>query len=331
MSLVDRFSRVTVQTLAKRAANQCSNPSCGATTSGPTESAHGSVNVGEAAHIYGANPGSARYKAEMMPVERSSISNAIWLCGNCHKLVDDDASRYPAGLLFEWQREHERVIKERVGKASAQLRERYEKRHLHKFGELSYAAERLIIEKGDLWEYALTAQVLRDETFPLLRRAQALHQGLYVKPSVRIPKEASFSWISDRSHEISLLAKALGSLGSSVLARAWGEPGVAGNDELIVETARLFGELCRSAIAVEESIRFARLDECFGRVHSLFFGVTLRLIEQIEKIPVFLFETIESKPTSGSYKIVLTITLPEGWSEEVDLALKSAQIAYFER
>lgn len=73
----NRFKPSTVALLAKRAANRCSNPDCGAITSGPTEDLNGSVNVGQAAHIYGANPGSARFDPTMTVAERSDISNAI--------------------------------------------------------------------------------------------------------------------------------------------------------------------------------------------------------------------------------------------------------------
>ena len=159
MANEDRFKQAVIVTLAKRAANRCSNPDCGAITSGPTDEPDGAVNVGEAAHIYGANPGSARYDSDMGSADRSAITNAVWLCGNCHKLVDDDPGKYPAGLLFEWQREHERRISEQVGKASAEIRQRYEKRHLEEFGRLSYLAERLILEKDAYWEYLLTAEV----------------------------------------------------------------------------------------------------------------------------------------------------------------------------
>lgn len=160
MASEDRFKQSVVTTIARRAANCCSNPDCGAVTSGPTDDPLKAVNVGEAAHIYGANPGSARYDSEMLSADRGAITNAIWLCGNCHKLIDDDPDRYPAGLLFEWVKEHERKIGELVGKAGAELRSRYERRHLEKFGRLSYLSERIITEKADLWRYRLTAEVL---------------------------------------------------------------------------------------------------------------------------------------------------------------------------
>lgn len=189
MAVEDRFKQSVIVTLAKRAANRCSNPNCGAITSGPTEEPNGSVNVGEAAHIYGANPGSARYDPDMTSTDRSAITNAIWLCSNCHKLVDDDPIKYPVGLLFEWQKEHERRMAEQVGKVAAEIRQRYEKRYLEEFGRLSYLSERLITEKNKYWEYLLTAEVLRYETAPIIQRWNALQRGLYVKPFVRVKKK----------------------------------------------------------------------------------------------------------------------------------------------
>ena len=228
MSMDDRFKQSVVVVLAKRAANRCSNPDCGAITSGPTDEPNRAINVGEAAHIYGANPGSARYDIGMTSADRSSISNAIWLCANCHKLVDSDYGRYPAGLLFEWQRDHEQRISEQVGKVAAEIRQRYEKRHLDEFGKLSYRAERLIIEKGDYWEYLLTAEVLRCEISPFIQRWNALKRGLYVKPLTRIEKEKSFAWISSKNTELGRIVHAFSELTNSEITRSWGEPGVAG-------------------------------------------------------------------------------------------------------
>lgn len=188
MATEDRFKQAVVAILAKRAANRCSNPDCGAITSGPADDPSGSINVGEAAHIYGANPGSARFNAGMASSDRSSITNAIWLCSNCHKMIDDDPDRYPAGLLFEWQTEHERTISEQIGKAGAELRRKYEERHLEELGRLSYLSERIIREKGDFWDYRLTAEALRFEMAPVLERWNALGRGLYMRSNYRVPR-----------------------------------------------------------------------------------------------------------------------------------------------
>ncbi|MBD3812519.1 MAG: HNH endonuclease [Betaproteobacteria bacterium] len=325
MATEDRFKQSVIVTLAKRAANRCSNPDCGAITSGPTDAPDGAVNVGEAAHIYGANPGSARYDVAMDSADRSAITNAIWLCGNCHKLIDDDPTKYPAGLLFEWQREHERRIAEQVGKVAAEVRQRYEKRHLEEFGRLSYLAERLIIEKGDYWEYLLTAEVLRYEISPIVRRWNALKRGLYIKPNVRVEKSDFLSWLSGKLGEINGITHAFGELMNVEFKRSWGEPGVAGDDIDIVTTCRLFGEACASGVAWEESVRFVHVDECFDELRNLCVGVAGAFLDQAERIPKFLTSTIEQKPTSGTYVLSLTISLPDGWLEAMHAAMARAK------
>jgi hypothetical protein len=234
MGAEDRFKQAVVTTLAKRAANRCSNPDCGAVTSGPTDNPETAVNVGEAAHIYGANPGSARYDVNMAPADRSTITNAIWLCGICHKLIDDDPERFPAGLLFEWQRSHENVVRLLLGKPGAEIRRRYEERRMQEFGQLSYPAERIILEKPDFWEYRLTTEVLRFEMAPVLRRWRALQTGLYVRPSTRVGKMDTIPWVLDRIAEIRRITAAFDALMNVEFDRAWGERGVPGDDLEIV-------------------------------------------------------------------------------------------------
>lgn len=327
MASDDRFKQAVITTLAKRAANRCSNPDCGAITSGPTDDPHDSVNVGEAAHIFGAHPGSARYDSSMSPSERSAISNAIWLCSNCHKIIDDDANKYPAGLLFEWQQDHERRIAAQVGKVSAEIRFRYEKRHLEEFGRLSHLSERLILEKGDSWEYLLTAEVLRFEMAPIIRRWTALDRGLYIKPNVRIEKRDFTQWSLSRLDEISAMTSALSQLINVEFSRVWGEPGVPGNDVEIVTTCRLFSELCQRALDWEETVRFVSTDELFSELHHLYVGVAGHIIDEAAKVPRFMSETFASGSATGTHELKLKLALPDGWIEEVSAATKRAKRA----
>jgi hypothetical protein len=320
----DRFTKAVIQTLAKRAANRCSNPDCDATTSGPTKKPDGSVNVGEAAHIFGAKLGSARYQADMSSVARSDITNAIWLCSNCHKLVDDDEGKFPAGLLFEWQRAHERKISNIIGKAGAVARQRYEQRHLEEFGRLSYYAERLIVEKGDNWEYKLTAEVLRFEMEPILRRWAALKSGLYVRPISRVAKGECFDWVQDRLRESRKLAEAFSALMNEEFQRAWGEPGVSGSDLEIVATCRLFAEMCASALAWEEIVQFVSVEDIFEPVHCLLVGIVGSFIDEASKVPEFLASTMDSEPAFGDFQLKLTLEFPQGWEENIFAALQKA-------
>ncbi|MEU0112777.1 hypothetical protein ABZ137_03385 [Streptomyces bobili] len=94
-------------TLASRVASRCSNPDCGAVTSGPKLQTSGAVNLGVGAHITAASPGGPRYDPALTSTERSAGDNGIWLCQNCAKLIDSDVVRYTVTTLRQWKAEAE--------------------------------------------------------------------------------------------------------------------------------------------------------------------------------------------------------------------------------
>ncbi|WP_201786048.1 hypothetical protein [Novosphingobium barchaimii] len=302
-----------------------------AITTGPTDLPAGTVNVGEAAHIYGAHPGSARYDPKMVSSARSDITNAIWLCGNCHKLIDDDEARFPAGILFEWVKQHELEIGRMIGKAGAEARRRYEVRYLEEFGRISYRAERLLIEKSDNWEYRLTAEMLRYEMSPVLQRWRALQRGLYMLPAVPVPASEFFRWTSLRMAEIRGIARAFGELMNVEFGRSWGDrslPKSSGDASEIVATTRLFAEMCRSALVWEETVQFAKVDDIFSEMLSLLAGVAGYLIDEAAKVPAFLSEILTEDPKAGEHRLSIVLGLPEGWAEKLDNAGERALQAY---
>lgn len=104
MSLMrDDFPESVKRQLAKRVGYRCSNPDCRQSTSGPSLSTPGAVNMGVAAHITAASPGGARYDVSLTPEQRKSYDNGIWLCRYCGDLVDKDEATYPVDLLRAWK------------------------------------------------------------------------------------------------------------------------------------------------------------------------------------------------------------------------------------
>jgi len=101
------FTQKTIDILAKRTGQICSNPNCNKSTSSGHTDKDKAVIIGEGAHIYGEAPGSKRYDSTMTDEERKDISNGIWLCSVCHKKVDSDEMKYTAKVLLNWKKDAE--------------------------------------------------------------------------------------------------------------------------------------------------------------------------------------------------------------------------------
>jgi hypothetical protein len=99
----DDFPREVVRALRERVGGRCSNPDCRQPTSGPNEDDERATIIGVGAHITAAAPGGPRYDAQLSHEERSAITNGIWLCQNCGRLVDSDCGAYPVDVLRMWK------------------------------------------------------------------------------------------------------------------------------------------------------------------------------------------------------------------------------------
>jgi len=105
----DDFTQQTVDTLAKRVGVRCSNPGCRQLTTGPRSDITKIVNIGVGAHITAAAPGGPRFDESLSSEQRKSSDNAIWLCQNCAKLIDNDSTRYTVDILKKWKDYAEKV------------------------------------------------------------------------------------------------------------------------------------------------------------------------------------------------------------------------------
>lgn len=121
----DAFSAAVKRALARRVGYVCSNPQCRALTVGPGVHVADVVNVGVAAHIAAASAGGPRYDATMTPIERSAVTNGIWLCQTCAKLIDSDSQRYTVVVLAQWKSTTEQrttqLLQSKVGSVNAPL------------------------------------------------------------------------------------------------------------------------------------------------------------------------------------------------------------------
>lgn len=69
------------------------------------------VCIGENAHIYGEKPTAARYNPNLSSDFVNSEENLIFLCCNCHKIIDSNPDQYSADTLLELKKNHEQKVR----------------------------------------------------------------------------------------------------------------------------------------------------------------------------------------------------------------------------
>lgn len=121
----DSFIEAVKLLAAKRVAFTCSNPNCRAITTGPQSDPTKSVNIGVAAHIIAASPRGPRSDQTVSAEDRTHITNAIWLCQNCAKLIDSDVNKYTTSLLRKWKKNAEDLTERTIGIAAVSLNQSY--------------------------------------------------------------------------------------------------------------------------------------------------------------------------------------------------------------
>lgn len=107
MPRAPEFSETTKAALAQRVNYNCSRDGCRKPTAGPNQDPNKATITGQAAHIRGAKPISARYDPDMTDAERADISNGIWLCMPCHKKMDTDWRKFSAEEIIRWKKKAE--------------------------------------------------------------------------------------------------------------------------------------------------------------------------------------------------------------------------------
>jgi len=108
--------------LAMKSGNICAFDDCKVYLTSEGDSAEPAV-IGEAAHIYGENPGtdkkppSARYREDMTGEKRNHYDNLIYLCPTCHTKIDKQEKDYLPEYLFELKEKHEAWVSEQLDQA----------------------------------------------------------------------------------------------------------------------------------------------------------------------------------------------------------------------
>ena len=313
-----KFSKKIVDLIGRRAGSICSNPDCGAITTGPDSTGSGVVVVGEAAHIFGANEGAARYRSEMTDVERADVTNAVWLCRICHKKIDADASKYTPELLFSWRRHHEGFIMEKLGRSGDQLKDRISEELLSKLPGIGSYTKQIVRDKPSYWEYKLTAAILRDLMDPVFDKWRALDGGLYALVGHEVPHNKFFDWFRQKLASYSAQVNALNVLVNEELPKSWGPPGRAGSEQAIYRVCSLIRDACERILLIEEDVRFAWFDDQYSEVVGLIKGIGGRQINKMMGISPFIEDIFQNERPSGTFEFEIVFDMPPKWEDQIE-------------
>ena len=87
--------------------NRCAIPECRKELLSDKTSNDDKSIIAELAHIRGKSPGGPRYDKNMTDKERDAYPNRILVCGNCHKVIDDQLNTYTTEKLCKIKDDHE--------------------------------------------------------------------------------------------------------------------------------------------------------------------------------------------------------------------------------
>ncbi|GAB5428833.1 MAG: hypothetical protein Devi2KO_22920 [Devosia indica] len=317
------FSKSTALILSMRAGHNCSNPDCGVLTTGASKAKTTATTIGEAAHIYGARAGTARFKTEMTDQSRSEITNGIWLCRNCHGKIDDDEVLYSAELLYKWRELHEELTASQVGKRGDVIRMDLQRRELSAFSNDPPIVRQILVERALGWEWRLAAALLRSRLAKPERRISDLTAGLYTRRSVVVEDEIALEWVSFRLREATEIIAPLHLLMDG-LTTAFGHQGLPGDEQEISHICDLFVEVLYRAIEWEEEVAFAHISEDFAPAVGLLRSLIGSQVSKIGEIADQLDQAADiaattHEGTTENPKIInisIVFELPVNWEDE---------------
>ncbi len=323
------FSKNTIDTIAKRASYICSNPDCRKNTIGPNSDIRKSTSIGEAAHIYGARKKSKRFNPKMTDITRSEITNAIWLCRNCHKLIDTDEIKYSSKLLYQWREKHEEYVALTLGNTTEKINYENLNETLKEFNNYPIIIKRIIIDKPDFWGYRLTAELMRFFNDPIFRKLQDLEDGLYIKEPEHISMDKAFNWTHDLLNEMPRLVDPAIQL-LERLSMSWGQPNKDVNLNEIHHITKLISDYLKYVISFEEKIRFTIVPDEYVKIVTLFSNLIGSQVKKMAEIPnqldeivklsIFYDENPENAPDKFEREIIFET--PEGLENDFNKELK---------
>ncbi|AUX30512.1 MULTISPECIES: SIR2 family protein [Sorangium] len=183
-------------------------------------------------------------------------------------------------------------------------------------------AQRIAIERPDLWEIRLLSKVIDDEFRALFEKRSDMRFGFAEGPPLRLEGIDVLQWIQDQYDTARRIPANISVLFGTAFEEAMGPPGVPGDPEKIAYVAkRVAGEYRK---VIEWDVQWRRLSNQpeLSRIVALSRSAANRLAACFESWSEELRSAVQRMvarelPVGSTVKIVLTLDLPEGWEGEM--------------
>jgi len=174
-----------------------------------------------------------------------------------------------------------------------------------------------------MWEFKLTAELLRSGLGPIYQRWQQLKLGMYVRKSTIIPDHDLPTWFSAKFDDVANFVQAIMPL-VKALNEAFGPPGQPGSDKDILAVCNLIVGTANNLLEWEEDIRFIHVAERFRNILPAVQGVAGRQLDQLLRIPDELSDILSLEEPESAHRINLVFTVPDDFLDNFNAAFKRA-------
>jgi hypothetical protein len=239
----------------------------------------------------------------MTPEQRRIITNGIWLCRRCARLIDRDERRFSVDVLYRWKEQHEERIRRAQGGGPEENERRLLLRNAFK-GEPA-AALQLVLDEPEYWHYLAMVELLRERVTRYAGRRQRLRGNLCFLRR-RVLSLSDFpTWLRERGQEIQDLSDFLNVVAGQTLgpAIAKSPPDAIG----LLDAANLLGEVCEGLCAWDGDVKSAIFPPEMADLQPRILEWTDSLFEQIARLPVEMAAPLEER-VGGRYHIELQIS-----------------------
>ena len=194
----------------------------------------------------------------------------------------------------------------------------------------AFAAEpghitRIVVDKGELWEYRLACALLKDRSRRIDERFAELESGFIVRRTKFLPGPDTLNYIQNLLDDLVNTMHAAAKILSEQLTPSFGPPGVPGDAEKMKAACDNLYSLYLTLFEWELDVRFVRPHEAFAKIFPKMHGWTTEMRADLKRLTIE-FDTLVSTPgLSGNHTITMTINAPAGLDAFTDEFHRMAQ------